>query len=134
MYTRLFFLMLILAVPVPLFAQTLGTDKPPEQQIVEIFLKLLFAFGIGVAPWLTGKLTAGLTHVPFAVRAVISTTITSLIGALFGSIPEFPLTMESSAEIGASWGVVGQWIAQKNPALFTPKTVQLDPEPPGPTT
>lgn len=132
MITRWLPAFLLCSLPLTAGAQTLTTNDPPEQKIIELVLKLLFAFGVGVAPWLTGKLTAGLANVPFAVRAAISSAITAIIGSIFGAIPDFPLTIESSAEIGASWGVVGQWYAQKSPAIFTPKTVPPEPAPPGP--
>lgn len=117
-------LVAVAAFPAELFAQTLTTDAPPEQKMIELLMKALGMATVGLAPWLTGKLTAGLASVPYPVRLFISSTLGSVLGAALGFIPEYPLGIESAAEMGGAGGLVGQWLAQKNPNLFTPKTVQ----------
>jgi len=125
MQAKLFlFMVTIASLPTELFAQALPPGEPPEQKIIELLVKAVGMASIAVAPWLTGKLTAGLSSVPYPVRLFISSAIGSILMGAIGFIPEFPLTVESGAEMGGAGGLIGQWLALKNPNSFTPHTVQ----------
>lgn len=125
MHTRLIlFMFTIAALPSELFAQTLTTDDPPEKKIIELLMKAVGMATVAIAPWLTGKLTAGLASVPYPVRLFLSSIIGSVLMGAVSFIPEYPLGLESSAEMGGAGGLAGQWLALKNPNLFTPHTVQ----------
>ena len=125
MQTKLFlFMVAIAAFPTDLFAQALQPGESPEQKIIELLVKAVGMASVAVAPWLTGKLTAGLASVPYPVRLFISSAIGSILMGAIGFIPEFPLTVESGAEMGAAGGLAGEWLALRNPNTFTPNTVK----------
>lgn len=125
MQAKLFlFMVSIAAFPTVLFAQTPTPETPPEQKIIELLIKAVGMASVAVAPWLTGKLTAGLASVPYPVRLFISSAIGSILMGAISFIPEFPLALESGAEMGAAGGLAGQWLALRNPNTFTPHTVQ----------
>lgn len=103
-------------------AQTLTTDAPAQQKIWEVFLKVLFpAIWTGVAPWLTGIVTKGMGVVPPAAKVVISTILGTIMAGVAGSIPDFPLTIESAATMGAAGGGTGQVLYNATAPSSKPK-------------
>ena len=115
--------LMILLVCTESFAQTLTTDAPPQQKIWEVFLKVLFpAVWTAVAPWITGLVTSGIKRVPPSIQVLISTVLGTIMAALAGAIPDFPLGIESAATMGAAGGATGQLLVNMNPAAMHPKT------------
>jgi hypothetical protein len=105
------------------FAQTLTTDAPAPQKAWEIFLKIVFpALWTGVAPYVTGLVTMGISHVPAPLRVVISSVLGAVMAGAAGAIPDFPLTIESAATMGLAGGATGQVLANMNPDTLKPKT------------
>jgi hypothetical protein len=97
-------------------AQTLTTDKPADQKIWEMFLKLVFpAIWTGVAPWVTSLITKGIGTLPASVKVAISTVLGTVMAGVAGSIPDFPLTIESAATMGAAGGATGQVLLNATP-------------------
>lgn len=110
-------------------AQTIMTDKPVDQKIWEVGLKVLFpALWTAVAPWVTGIVTSSIKQVPTTVQVVISSILGAVMAGVAGAIPDFPLTVESAATMGAAGGGTGQVLANMNPETIHPKTsvVQTD--------
>lgn len=90
-------------------AQTLSTDAPAGQKMWEILLKVTFpAIWTGIAPWLTGLITKGIGNINPGIRVVISTVLGTVMAGVAGAIPDFPLTTESAAEMGAAGSATGQ--------------------------
>ncbi len=88
-------------------AQTLTTDAPPVQKTWEILLKLAFP----VVMTVVGPLVTGLIKTaPDWVKYVVASLASMLVGAGAGSIPDFPLSVESAATIGVTSGAIGQKI------------------------
>ena len=111
---------------VPVLAQTLTTDKPAEQKLWEVFLKILFpTVWTAVSPYFTKYVTAGLlwvmSSVPASVQVVISSVIGGLLAGMAGAVPDFPLTVESAATMGAAGGATGQLLANMNPQAMQPQ-------------
>ncbi len=105
------------------FAQTLTTDASAPQKAWEIILKIMFpALWTVGAPWVTGLVTAGITHVPAPLRVVISSVLGAIVAGAAGAIPDFPLTIESSATMGLAGGATGQILANLDPSTLKPKT------------
>lgn len=97
-------------------AQTLTTDKPADQKIWEMFLKIIFpAIWTGVAPWVTSLITKGIGSLPQGVTVVISTVLGTVMAGVAGAIPDFPLTIESAATMGAAGGGTGQILLNMTP-------------------
>lgn len=114
---------ILLLVYAESFAQTLTTDAPPQQKAWEIILKVMFPalWTIG-APWLTGIVTMGISHVPPPLRVVISSILGAVVAGVAGMIPDFPLTIESAATMGLAGGATGQVLANLSPDTLKPKT------------
>jgi hypothetical protein len=109
------FVLLAWAVLMPTLAvaQTLTTDAPPEQKAWEILLKLAFPVLMTViGPYATFFIKGAPTPVKYAVASLAS----MLIGAGLGSIPAFPLGLESAATIGMTSGATGQALYLSRPA------------------
>ena|SRR3990167_2060969 len=105
-------LALFMSLPAVAVAQTLTTDAPVSQKTWEILLKLAFpvlmtAIGPSVTSFIKGW--------PTPVKYVIASLASMLVGAGAGSIPDFPLTMESAATIGVTSGAVGQALFVAHP-------------------
>ena len=114
---------LIVLSAVPSLAQTLTTDAPAEQKIWEVFLKVLFpTLWTAVSSFITGLITSGIRRVPPAFQIVISGVLGSLMAGAAGAIPDFPLSMESAATMGAAGGATGQMLANMHPRALQPKT------------
>ena len=111
-------------VPVLGLAQEATISAPqPEQQLWEVFLKVLFpTLWTAVSPYLTGLITSGIKRVPPVFQVVISGILGSLMAGAAGAIPEFPLSIESAAQMGAAGGATGQLLANMNPKAMQPKT------------
>lgn len=127
-YRVLVLVPLLLLWVVPAVAQTLGTDAPTDQKVYEIFLKVLFpTLWTAVVPFFTKYVSMGIqkvfTVVPAAWQVVISTVLGALTAAVAGSIPSFPLGVESAITMGATGGATGQLLANMKPG-----TVQPEPE------
>jgi len=113
----------VLLISVTSYAQTLTTDAPPHQKIWEVFLKVLFpAVWTAVAPWVTGLVTSGIKRVPPSLQMVISSVLGAVMAGAAGAIPDFPLTIESAATMGAAGGATGQLLVNMNPLAMHPKT------------
>lgn len=96
---------------------------PPEQKLWEIFLKVLFpTLWTAVSPFLTGLITSGIKRVPPVFQVVISGILGSLMAGAAGALPDFPLSIESAAQMGAASGATGQLLANMNPQAMQPKT------------
>lgn len=125
-FTKWFPLMLallIVTMTLPALAQTLTTDAPADQKIWEVFLKVLFpTLWTAVSPYVTGLITSGIKRVPPAFQVVISGVLGSLMAGAAGTIPDFPLSVESAATMGAAGGATGQMLANMNPRAMQPKT------------
>ena len=116
-------MVVMLCVYTTAFAQTLTTDAPPQQKIWEVFLKVLFpAVWTAVAPWVTGLVTSGIKQVPVPIQIVISSVLGAVMAGAAGAIPDFPLTIESAATMGAAGGGTGQLLVNMNPIAMHPKT------------
>lgn len=107
-------------------AQTIMTDKPVDQKLWEVFLKVLFpTVWTAVSPFATKYVTMGLlklmSAVPASLQVVVSGVLGSLMAGAAGAIPDFPLTVESAATMGAAGGATGQLLANMNPAAAQPK-------------
>lgn len=97
-------------------AQTLTTDEPLPQKALEIFLKMVFpAIWTGVGPWITRLVTFSLQRVPKELLVVISTILGAVMAGAAGAIPDFPLTIESAAEMGAAGAGTGQVLMNMMP-------------------
>lgn len=106
------------------FAQTLTTNEPAGQKTWEILLKVLFpAIWTIAAPWITGRITVGISYVPPTLRVAISSLVGALAAGLAGTVPDFPLTVESAATMGLGSGAMGQMISNMQPETMKPKTV-----------
>lgn len=114
---------LMTMMAVPALAQTLTTEAPADQKIWEVFLKVLFpTLWTAVSPYVTGLITSGIKRVPPAFQVVISGVLGSLMAGAAGAIPDFPLSVESAATMGAAGGATGQMLANMNPRAMQPKT------------
>ena len=106
----------LLVTVAPSMAQTLTTDAPTPTKIWEVVLKVLFpVIWTAGAPWFTALVTKGINNVPTQLKVVISSVAAALCAGIAGAIPDFPLTIESSMEMGASQGAAGQLLAQTHP-------------------
>lgn len=104
-------------------SQTLETDAPAQQKLWEIFLKLIFpTIWTAVAPWVTGLVTSGIKHVPTPLRVMISSVLGAIMAGVAGTIPDFPLSPESAATMGAAGGATGQILSNLDPSKLKPKT------------
>lgn len=100
-----------------------SATPPPEQKLWEVFLKVLFpTLWTAVSPYITGLITSGIKRVPPAFQVVISGVLGSLMAGAAGAIPDFPLSIESAATMGAASGATGQMLANMNPKAMQPKT------------
>lgn len=115
--------LLMVMMTLPALAQTLTTDAPADQKIWEVLLKVLFpTLWTAVSPFFTGLITSGIKRVPPAFQVVISGVLGSLMAGAAGAIPDFPLSIESAATMGAAGGATGQMLANMNPRAMQPKT------------
>ena len=97
-------------------AQTLTTDEPAPQKMWEVFLKIIFpAVWTGLAPWLTSLVTKVTGTLPDSIKVVISTVLGTVMAGVAGAIPDFPLTIESAATMGAAGGGTGQILYNMTP-------------------
>ena len=72
-------------------------------------MKVLFpVVWTAFAPWLTGIVTSGMTKVPKPFQVIISSVLGAVVAGAAGAIPDFPLTIESAATMGAAGGGTGQ--------------------------
>ena len=102
---------------------TVSAPLAPEQKLWEVFLKVLFpTLWTAVSPFVTGLITSGIKRVPPAFQVVISGVLGSLMAGAAGAIPDFPLSVESAATMGAAGGATGQMLANMNPKAMQPKT------------
>lgn len=100
-------------------AQTLTTDEPAGQKAWEVLLKLGFPVIMTVVgPFVTGFMKSAPTWVKYVVASVAS----MVVGAGAGAIPDFPLTIESAATIGATSGATGQALFMQIPKPATPSS------------
>jgi len=98
-------------------AQTLTTDAPAPQKAWEVLLKLGFPVIMTVVgPFVTGFIKTA----PSWVKYVVASLASMLVGAGAGAIPDFPLTIESAATIGATSGATGQALFMHMPKTETP--------------
>lgn len=119
----LFMVVCVLLMSVSAYAQTIMTDKPVDQKVWEVALKVIFpAIWTAVAPWITGLVTSGIAHVPPAFRVLISSVLGAVMAGAAGAIPDFPLTIESAATMGLASGGTGQILASMEPSIMKPKT------------
>lgn len=121
-----------LVVPCVVFAQTLTATNPAPapQQAWEIALKTLFPVIMTVAsPYLTGWIEAGFHRMPAPIQYLVSGCLSALIGAVAGAIPDFPLGIESGANLGAASGLSGQFLANQHYQALHPATEQAGPPP-----
>lgn len=91
----------------------------------EVILKIAFpALWTVASPFFTKGITWGLlkivNFVPQSVQIVISSVVGATIAGLAGAIPEFPLTTESAAQMGAASGATGQVLASLHPNAVQP--------------
>ncbi|MGH6821215.1 MAG: hypothetical protein ACREDU_10185 [Methylocella sp.] len=100
----------------PVLAQTMTTNEPASQQAWEVLLKLAFPIVMtAVGPFVTGYIKDA--HP--ALKYVVASLASMLVGAGAGSIPDFPLGMESAATIGATSGATGQFLYLAHPKTET---------------
>lgn len=119
----LFMTVCMLLISVSVYAQTIMTDKPTDQKVWEVALKIIFpAIWTALAPWITGLVTSGISHVPPAFRIMISSVLGAIMAGATGAIPDFPLTVESAATMGLASGGTGQVLANMQPNTMKPKT------------
>lgn len=107
----------------PAIAQ-ITTDPTPAtpSKIWEVVLKVLFpVIWTAGAPWFTALVTKGINNVPTQVKVVISSVAAAVVAGIAGSIPEFPLAIESAMEMGASQGAAGQILADTHKSSFVLK-------------
>lgn len=103
-------------------AQTLTTDEPVPQKMWEVFLKILFpAVWTGLAPYITSLITKVVSGIPPSIKVVISTVLGTIMAGVAGAIPDFPLTIESAATMGAAGGGTGQVLFNMTPKKEEPK-------------
>lgn len=97
-------------------AQTLTTDASVPQKSWEILLKLAFPVLLtAVGPFVTGFVKG----LPAPAKYVIASLASMLVGAGAGAIPDFPLSIESGATMGATAGAVGQKLFMTTPEVKT---------------
>ena len=97
-------------------AQTLTTDAPVEQKIWEVLLKVLFpVIWTGVSPLITMYISKGIGTLRPEVKVAVSTVLGAVMAGAAGAIPDFPLTIESAATMGAGGGATGQFLYNVNP-------------------
>lgn len=106
-------------------AQTIASDAPASDKLWEVVLKVAFpALWTVASPFFTKGITWGLLMlvniVPPSVQIVISSVIGATVAGLAGAIPDFPLTVESAAEMGAAGGATGQILANLHPNAVQP--------------
>lgn len=98
-------------------AQTLTTDEPVPQKAWEILLKL----GFPVIMTVIGPIVTGfIKSAPDWVKYIVASLASMLVGAGAGAIPDFPLTIESAATIGATSGAIGQKLFMMTPTPANP--------------
>lgn len=112
-------------------AQTVASDAPSSDKLWEVVLKVAFpALWTVASPFFTKGITWGLLKVvsivPPSVQIVISSVIGATVAGLAGAIPDFPLTVESAAEMGAAGGATGQILANLHPNAVQPAGNQTD--------
>jgi hypothetical protein len=116
----------MLFISVSVYAQTIMTDKPTDQKVWEVALKIIFpAIWTALAPWITGLVTSGMAHVSPAIRVAISSVLGAVMAGATGAIPDFPLTVESAATMGLASGGTGQVLASMQPNTMKPKTDEV---------
>jgi hypothetical protein len=106
-------------------AQTLTAPNPPPapQAAWEMLLKLAIPIVItGASPYLQGWITSNFAKVHPSIQYMISSLLGLAMGAIAGQIPDFPLTSESAANMGAGAGLTGQFLANQSHADLHPKT------------
>jgi hypothetical protein len=126
LYVRQLMTICIVAIMVlwygSVLAQTLSTNAPADQKAWEMILKIVFpAIWTGVAPWITSLITKGIGGLPASVKVAISTVLGTIMAGVAGSIPDFPLTIESAATMGAAGGGTGQILYNMTPPSTKPK-------------
>lgn len=95
---------------------------PAPEEWYKTLLKILFpALWTVGGPWLTGLVTSGFAKVPVWVQVPIATALSAIVGALAGVIPDFPLTIQSAAEMAGAGGGTGQILANMHPTTLQPK-------------
>lgn len=112
-------------------AQTVASDAPTSDKLWEVVLKLTFpALWTVASPFFTKGITWALlkvvSMVPPSVQIVISSLIGATVAGLAGAIPEFPLSIESAAQMGAAGGATGQILANLHPNAVQPVGNQAD--------
>jgi hypothetical protein len=120
MIRHLIVILCCLSMAVPAMAQTLLTDKPAEQKAWEVLLKLFFpTIWTAAAPYLTRGVTWGMlkvmTSVPQPLQVVVSSVLGGILAGIAGAIPDFPLSIESAATMGAAGGAAGQVLLAAQP-------------------
>lgn len=106
-------------------AQT--TDSNGMTSLWETVLKVAFpALWTVTAPFFTKGVTWALlkvvAFVPPSVQIVVSSIVGATIAGMAGAIPEFPLSIESAAQMGAAGGATGQILANLRPEAVQPVT------------
>lgn len=96
-----------------------------EENVWEVVLKIAFpALWTVAAPFFTKGVTwlmlKAVSSVPASVQIVISSIVGATIAGMAGAIPEFPLSVESAAEMGAASGATGQILANLHPNAVQP--------------
>lgn len=103
-------------------AQTLTTNEPAPQKAWEMMLKIIFpAIWTGLAPYITSLIAKVIIGIPPPIKVVISTVLGTIMAGLAGTVPEFPLTVESAATMGAAGGGTGQVLFNMTPKKEEPK-------------
>jgi hypothetical protein len=129
--TRLLCL-LIWAMPALAVAQVVTTTEPVQEKVWEVMLKLAVPLLTTVgAPIMTKYVTMGLlkvvTIVPTSFQVLLSTLLGIVMGGIAGAIPDFPLTPESGATMGAASGIAGQALASTHRTTLIPNANEAGP-------
>ena len=93
-------------------AQTVTTDAPAPEKIWQVVLKLAFPIiTTAIIPWLSGYLKM----VPQPVKIGLSAIVSLLVGAGIGTLPDFPMGPESTANVALANGATGRVLLNMSP-------------------
>lgn len=106
-------------------AQTLTTDASAGQKTWEVLLKILFpVIWTGISPLITLYISKGIGELRPEVKIAVSTVLGAVMAGVAGTVPDFPLTVESAATMGAGGGATGQFLYNVNPTKTTEQAIK----------
>ena len=125
-FLSLCFIMVTVLQVAGALAQTLTTDAPVDTKLLELGFKFFFGAVVPtVSPMITSTISHAVGGLPGWAKYLISSLMGLLQGGLAGAIPDFPVTIESGAEMGLATGAGGQFawshIPSESKAAAAPK-------------